>query len=169
MNEPRWTLEAVTFHWGDAYLVSYTCDRWVALRRDTHQFVTADTLDRLEAAMRADYEHQPVPRDFDPPGTAEEMTWSLVPAICDTDEVTGDDDGLDADTVTIVRTLRQAFPLWAITYSRQTRAWIARTHGKTICEASAALLCIALTLIERRERQAGNGTSSPGWDGPAEP
>ena len=31
MSGPRWTLAAVTYHWADAYLITYTRDRWVAL------------------------------------------------------------------------------------------------------------------------------------------
>ncbi len=30
-------LEALAFHWGDAYLFSYFRDRWVALRRDNRR------------------------------------------------------------------------------------------------------------------------------------
>ncbi len=37
-------LEALGFEWGDAYLLSYSRDRWVALRRDTRRFLIADTL-----------------------------------------------------------------------------------------------------------------------------
>jgi len=48
-------LEALGFEWGDAYLLSYSRDRWVALRRDTRRFLVADTLTGLEHAIRADY------------------------------------------------------------------------------------------------------------------
>ncbi len=70
---------------------------------------------------------------------------------------------MNADTSAALLALRAAFPLWDITYAPQMRSWIARTRKKTICENSAALLCLALTLIERKERQARNG---PGWDWP---
>jgi hypothetical protein len=74
MSGPRWTLAAVTYHWGDAYLITYTRDHWVALRRDTRQFLSGSTLDELEAAIRADYDRQPVPREFDLPDSPEEMS-----------------------------------------------------------------------------------------------
>ena len=91
MSGPRWTLAAVTFHWGDAYLITYTRDRWVALRRDTRKFLSGHALDELEAATCADYGRRPVPREFDPPETAEEMSWLPSPALpglqdCDDDE-----------------------------------------------------------------------------------
>ncbi len=50
--------------------------------------------------------------------------------------------------------LRAAFPLWAITYSTQMRAWVARTRKKTICENSSVLLCAAFMLIARQHRPA---------------
>ena len=50
---------------GATYLITYTRDRWVALRRDTRQFLSGHTLDELEAAICADYGRQPVAREFD--------------------------------------------------------------------------------------------------------
>ena len=61
-------LEALGFEWGDAYLLSYSRDRWVALRRDTGRFLVAGTLTGLEHAIQADYRDDPVSRDCDPPG-----------------------------------------------------------------------------------------------------
>ena len=58
------------------------------------------------------------------------------------------------------------FPQWAISYSPFSRAWTARKDGATICQNTAALLCVALLLIERKERQARNG---PGGTGPRGP
>ena len=66
-SEPPVTLDWLTYHWGDAYLICYARDRWAALRRDTHRFLTADTLAGLTRAIEADYAASPVPRDFDPP------------------------------------------------------------------------------------------------------
>ena len=91
MSGPRWTLAAVTYHWADAYLITYTRDRWVALRRDTRKFLSGHTLDELEAAICADYGRQPVPREFDPPDSREEMSWPPIPFLpgpddCDEDE-----------------------------------------------------------------------------------
>ena len=73
-GQPAVTLESVAFDWGDAYLLSYTRDRWVALRRDSHRFLTAHTLTGLETAIEADYRDHPVPRDFDPPGAADYLS-----------------------------------------------------------------------------------------------
>jgi hypothetical protein len=70
-GQPAVTLESVAFHWGDAYLISYARDRWVALRRDRHRFLTAPTLTGLETAIEADYRDHPVPRDPGPTGAAD--------------------------------------------------------------------------------------------------
>ena len=70
-GEPGVTLESLDFEWGDAYLICYARDQWAALRRDTHRFLTAQTLDELAARIDADYAASPVPRGFDPPGTAD--------------------------------------------------------------------------------------------------
>lgn len=59
---------------GDAYLICYARDQWAALRRDTRQFLTAQTPDELAAGIDADYAASPVPRGFDPPGTADYLT-----------------------------------------------------------------------------------------------
>ena len=64
-------LETLAFHWADAYLLSYSRDRWVALRRDTRRFLIAGTLTGLEHAIQDDYRHHPVSRASDPPGTAD--------------------------------------------------------------------------------------------------
>ncbi len=156
-SEPPVTLASLTYHWGDAYMIHYTRDRWTALRRDTRRFLTADTLDGLETAIRADYRDQPVPRDFDLPG----LTSYLNPDN-DGDAPDEGEEVLEEDTL-ILLMLRSAFPRWKITHSPQLRAWTAQTPDGTICENSPALLCLALTLIERKERQARNG---PGWNWP---
>jgi len=148
-------LEALAFHWGDAYLLSYFRDRWAALRRDNYRFITADTLTELRNAIEADYENNPVPRAYDPSGATDYLDAG-------DDDIPGDDDP-DAETLTVLRELQTVFPMWAITYSCQMRSWIARTGDKTICENSPVLLAMALTLIERRERQAKQDT---GWDWP---
>ena len=61
----------LSFHWGDAHLLTCTRDRWVTLRRDRHRFLTAHTLTGLKTAIEADYRDHPVPRHFDPPGAAD--------------------------------------------------------------------------------------------------
>jgi len=58
----------LSFHWGDAHLLTCTRDRWVALRRDRHRFLTAHTLTGLKTAIEADYRDHPVPPDSGPPG-----------------------------------------------------------------------------------------------------
>ena len=73
-GQPPVTLESLSFHWGDAYLIGYARDRWVALRRDRHRFLTAPTLTGLETAIEADYRDHPVPRHFGPPGAADYLS-----------------------------------------------------------------------------------------------
>ena len=141
-------LESLAFHWGDAYLLCYSRDRWVALRRDNHMIIAADTLAQLEAEIEFDYEKNPVPRDFDPP----DMTDYLDTEDEDWNET--DDGGLDAETRIILSELRQLFPDWTITYSPQTRVWVAQTSHATICENSMVLVCIALTRIEQKRKEA---------------
>lgn len=43
-------LEALAFHWGDAYLLSYFRDRCVALRRDNHRFITTSPSPRCSCS-----------------------------------------------------------------------------------------------------------------------
>jgi hypothetical protein len=137
-------LEALTFGWGDAYLFSYSRDRWMALRRDTPRFLTAGTLPGLEEAIEADYRDHPVPRACDPPGATDYLD-------VDDGDIPGDN-APDEDTRFLLAALRKAFPAWTITYSDQTRAWIAQTRKKTICENSPVLLCAALVLIEQTDQ-----------------
>ena len=67
MSDGPPTLESLHHTWGDAYLLSYGLDRWIALRRDKRYFLTADTLTGLEKAIMSDYGDNPVPRDYGPP------------------------------------------------------------------------------------------------------
>ena len=150
-GEPGVALESLDWEWGDAYLICYARDQWAALRRDTRRFLTADTLDELAGRIDADYAAHPVPREFGPPGTADYL-----------DAPDQDQDG-DEGRLELLIQLREAFPQWAISYAPFSRAWTARKDGVTICGNTPALLCIALALIERKERQARHG---PGWDWP---
>jgi len=162
VTEPQWTLDALTYRWGDAYIICYTRDHWVALRRDTRQFLSGRTVDELETAIRADWDCQPVRREYDPPGSPEEMSWPPIPALpgpgdCDDDEkateVSMDAGGLpDEETLNLLLLLRRTFPHWDISYAPAIRAWIARRRSQTLCENLPALLAIALILIERRAR-----------------
>ena len=95
MSGPRWTLAAVTYHWADAYLITYTRDRWVALRRDTRTFLSGHTLNELEAAIRADYGRRPLPREFDPLQTAEEMSWPPIPFLPGPDDCDEEEEATD--------------------------------------------------------------------------
>ena len=143
-------LETLAFHWADAYLLSYSRDRWVALRRDTRRFLIAGTLTGLEHAIQDDYRHHPVSRASDPPGTADCLNL-------DDGDVPADGDVPDEETRFILAALRYAFPAWTITYSPPLRAWIARSCGKTICQNSPVLLCAALMPIERGQPLGRHG------------
>ena len=103
-----------------------------------------------------------MPRDFDPPGTADYLS---APDDRTRTRTTDEDEarGRDAERLELLMGLRAAFPHWNISYSPSFRAWTARKDDATICQNSPALLCIALALIERRQRQARHG---PGADGP---
>jgi hypothetical protein len=165
---PPVTLQWLAFNWGDAYLIHYGRDQWAALRRDTRRFLTAGTLDGLRTAIEADYAASPIPRDADPPGTADYLNTPDQ----DQDEAEddggapGEDDGgggapgRDGERQDLLIRLRETFPQWAISYVPFPRAWTARKDGATICRKSPALLCIAL--IEREERQARHGPG-PDW------
>jgi hypothetical protein len=154
MTIPPATLESLAFDWGDAYLISSVRDRWAALRRDAHYFLVADTLPRLETLIIADYRDNPVPREYDPPDAGDYLECPGLLSLPSPEEnIPDDDEGLDAETLTVLRELRRAFPLRTIIYSAQLRSWIGMTRRKTISQRSALSLCIALTLIERRERQ----------------
>jgi len=121
MTSPPWTLASLAFHWGDAYLFSYTRDRRVALRRDRRYFITADTLPELEAAISSNYAKHPVPRSFDPPGATDYLGDP------DHDPETEDGDAaLDVATMIILMELRQPLLAWTITHSADIRAWIER-------------------------------------------
>ena len=151
MTAPLPTLAFLAYHWGDAYLISYAKDRWVALRRDTRYFLVADSLAELEKLITADYRRQPVSRDLDPLQDADYPTFPDIFTNPDADE------GLDAETRIIMRELRRAFPAWAITFSTETRTWVGKTRrNKTVSVNSAVELCIVLALTERRARQASN-------------
>jgi len=157
MTKEPVTPESLAFQWGDLYLICYFRDQWAALRRGQHRFLTAGTLDELATAIEADYEASPALRELGPPVTAD--CPAAPDAGVDEDEAAGQ----DAEIQDLLTGLRGAFWQWAISYWPQTRAWIARKDGATICQNSAAFLCIALVLIERRERQARYG---PGWAWP---
>jgi hypothetical protein len=163
VTSPPPTLAFLAWNWGDAYLFSYVRDRWVALRRDARYFLTAHTLAELATMVEDDYQRNPVPRAYDPPGPAAYPDLAGVPALPEGGDYAGDDAELDAETLIIVRELRRAFPLWKIIYCTQTHTWIGRTRKTTISNSSAVALCISLTLIERRERQIA---SSTGWNRP---
>lgn len=59
-------LKELDFDWGEAYLIGHDDKRgWWAGRRDrVGHLLTAPGPDELRAAIRADYEAKPVPRDL---------------------------------------------------------------------------------------------------------
>jgi hypothetical protein len=57
-------LEALWWHWGEAYIIVHPePDFWLAERRDTHRTVRAETPEELRDAILADYLASPVSRD----------------------------------------------------------------------------------------------------------
>ena len=172
-GEPGVTLESLDFDWGDAYIICYARDQWAALRRDTRRFLTAQTLDELATRIDTDYAAHPVPREFGPPGTADYLSAPDEDDDLDEDGVHEDETrtrtrtgpGRDRERLGLLAGLRQVFPQWAISYSPFSRAWIARKDGATICQNSAALLFIALLLIEGKQRQARRGRDWPPGSG----
>jgi hypothetical protein len=62
-------LEALRWHWGDAYLIHYieTAGKWVAQRRDSHATISAESAGELRDLILADYNDRPVPRQRDGP------------------------------------------------------------------------------------------------------
>jgi hypothetical protein len=155
MTMPPWTLERLAHEWGDAYLLCYCRDRWVALRRDRRYFLVADSLDELERVIRSDYRVRPVPREYDPPGagdyldgTDEASGWG--PPL---PEVAAEQDGdaaLDPETRIILRELRELFPYWEITYSAELGIWRAKSKDGSFGEPSIALVWVALAQMERQ-------------------
>ena len=168
-GEPGVTLESLDWEWGDAYLICYARDQWAALRRDTRRFLTAQTLDELATKIEADYAAFRVPPCCDPPGTAdylapgdgEDLDGEDLEEDDNPGEGEGETPGQDGDRRELLMRLQGTFPQWAISYVPFSRAWTACKDGATICQKSPALLCIALILIERKERRARHG---PGWD-----
>ena len=119
-------------------------------------------MDELATKIETDYAAHPVPREFSPPGTADYLD---APDENDDQDDAPDEDqddggggapGRDGERPELLIRLRETFPQWAISYAPFPRIWTARKDGATICQNTAALLCIALILIERKERQARN-------------
>jgi hypothetical protein len=157
----------VTGRWGQAFIIFYARDRWLAMRRDDGLFFATDTLAHLEQEMTAEITKRAP--DAEAGDGRQHLAEYLGPdlaarfGLTDPGTVHGhdeddDEDGLlPGDECFLLAAMRQAFPAWTIDYSTEMRAWIARTRKRTICEPSAVLLCAALLLIERRARQAGPG------------
>ena len=67
-SQARGELEELRWHWGDAYQIEQTGPAtWLAARRDGKGAVHANSAEDLEAAIVADYDLRPVPRDGGPP------------------------------------------------------------------------------------------------------
>jgi hypothetical protein len=61
----REALDALIFDWADAYAIVHEAGCWQARRRDyPGHLLTARDPDELRAAIRADYQLKPVPRDL---------------------------------------------------------------------------------------------------------
>ncbi|HLN69092.1 MAG TPA: hypothetical protein VK280_17720 [Streptosporangiaceae bacterium] len=57
-------LDALRWHWGDAYLISFfEPDQWVAQRRDNRETLRSDSPVDLRDLIYADYTARPVSRD----------------------------------------------------------------------------------------------------------
>ena len=69
-------LSNLRWHWGEAYQISFfEPDVWIAVRRDTHDTLRADTPLALRDRIIADYSQKPVPRD---------TAWDAIPRPRDT-------------------------------------------------------------------------------------
>jgi hypothetical protein len=61
----REALDALVFDWGEAYAITHEGGCWQARRRDSlGHLLTARDPGELRAAIRADYELKPVPREL---------------------------------------------------------------------------------------------------------
>jgi hypothetical protein len=61
--------DELEWHWGSAYWISGSGERWVARRRDNNRKLTAGSAVALRDAITADYAAEPVPRDTGQGGT----------------------------------------------------------------------------------------------------
>lgn len=59
-------LDALRFHWGDAYLIAHDRDWWAERRDGKGGRLAAPTADALEKLITADYTFMPVPREVCP-------------------------------------------------------------------------------------------------------
>jgi hypothetical protein len=61
------SLNNLVFNWGEAYIIDRPVHGiWVAVRRDDHRTLRAETPFRLREAIIADYSERPVPRGLVP-------------------------------------------------------------------------------------------------------
>jgi hypothetical protein len=62
-------IEALQWHWGEAYEITVAGGEWTAVRRDGHgEPLRAAGPERLRELILADYTAAPVPRDADGEG-----------------------------------------------------------------------------------------------------
>jgi hypothetical protein len=65
MSDWEGPLDALRWHWGDAYLISfYEPDTWVAQRRDNRETICSDSPADLRDLIREDYRVRPVGRQL---------------------------------------------------------------------------------------------------------
>jgi hypothetical protein len=55
-------LEALDWHWGEAYEITETAGEWRAVRRDNGRTLAATEAEDLRDLIKADYTKEPVPR-----------------------------------------------------------------------------------------------------------
>jgi hypothetical protein len=159
-------IDALIGRWGQAFIIYYARDRWLAMRRDDGFFLPADTLAQLEAEMDTEITKRPL--DTEAGDGHQHLAEYLGPELAARFGLTGpnpadhpsqdDDDEPADDESLLLAPLRDAFPAWTIDYSTHARAWTARTRKTTIRQPTAALLCAALELADRQARR----TSDPG-------
>jgi hypothetical protein len=162
-------IDALIGRWGKAFIIFYACDRWLAMRRDDGFFMPAGTLAQLEAEMTAEITKRPM--DAETGDGRQHLAEYLGPELAtrfgligphSADRPGQDDDEPADDESFLLATLRDAFPAWTIEYSTHTRAWTARTRKTTIRQPTAALLCAALDLADRRVRRTSGPGPTPG-------
>ena len=137
---------------------------------DKRSFLTADTLDELEAAIRSDYGRNPVPRDCDPPDATDYLEapesgrwwgegdeeWDgdncriYEPAVPQPQGTSDDGAALDPETALILAELKTLFPRWEVTYSAALGTWTAKSQYGSFCEPTIALVWVGLTRMERK-------------------
>lgn len=56
-------MQALAWHWGDAYEFTWARGTYIATRRDNQRSLTSTSVTWLWELVRADYQAKPVPRE----------------------------------------------------------------------------------------------------------